>query len=244
MAKKIKTRSQQNTHRVQLPEKQSGPSRAFWQSPILWLVVLPVLVYAKIVFFDFTALDDQFFVIDHAAFNQDLGNLFKVFNQGLFVPKNDIYYRPVFLIDMILENHLFGIKPWGYHLLSLIFHLISVCLLFIFLKRIRIPETPAFLLALFFAVCPVLTQTVAWIPGRNDLLLMIFLLSSLICVIEYFRTREMHLFAAQFITFLLALLTKETAVIFLFSPSLSCGLFFQLKFRRCFPPWHPGFWLY
>ncbi len=215
--------------------RKNEPPVPFWQSPFLWLILVPVILYAKIVFFDFTSLDDQFFVIDHADFNQHLGNIFKVFNQGLFVPKNDVYYRPVFMIDMILENHLFGIRPWGYHLMSLVYHLVSVCLLFIFLKKIRIPETTAFILALFFAVHPVLTQTVAWIPGRNDLILMIFFLLTLIFIIDYFRTSSVWLFVAQFVGFLLSLLTKETAVIIPVISFLVLRYIFSVKTSKMLP---------
>ena len=187
--------------------------RLFLQSPYLWLVIVPLVLYAKIVFFDFTALDDQFFVIDHAGFNQHLGNIFSAFSQGLFVPKNDSYYRPVFLIDMIIENHLFGVSPWGYHLMSLLFHIASVCLLYLFLHRIKLGETPALVLALVFAVHPVLTQTVAWIPGRNDMLLMIFLLTGMIFTINYALRRKWQDFVLQLVFFLLAIFTKETAII-------------------------------
>ncbi|MEI7661294.1 MAG: hypothetical protein WCK34_03820, partial [Bacteroidota bacterium] len=135
------------------------------------------------------------------------------FSRGLFVDTDDIYYRPVFMVDMIVENHLFGTHPWGYHLFSLVFHVLSVVLLFIFLKKIKIPERTALLLALLFSVHPVLTQAVAWIPGRNDLLLMIFFLATLIFATGYYQGSKLYLFAAQFATFLLALFTKETAVI-------------------------------
>jgi tetratricopeptide (TPR) repeat protein len=217
------------------PAKKKDPSRPVWQSPFFWLILLPVVLYIKIVFFDFTALDDQFFVVDQASFNQDSGNLFSVFNRGLFVPQNDVYYRPIFLIDLILENQLFGSKPWGYHLTSLVFHLLSVCLLFVFLKRIRIPEIPALLLALLFSVHPVLTQTVAWIPGRNDLILMIFFLTTLILVIDYCRTPRLVLFIAQFITFLLALLTKETAVAIPVIAILLLRFVFSVRLSKMLP---------
>ncbi|MEI7897506.1 MAG: hypothetical protein WCJ26_10760 [bacterium] len=212
MSKVIETRQSAGKQKKKQQDTRTNPG-PFWKSSFFWLIFVPLILYAKIVFFDFTALDDKFFVVDHASFNEKPGNLATVFNQGLFVPKNDIYYRPIFLADMILENQLFGIKPWGYHLFSLLFHIISVCLLFIFLKKIRVPETPSLLLALLFAIHPVLTQAVAWIPGRNDLILMIFFLATLISVIDYFQKPKGYLLFVQFGTFLLALLTKETAVI-------------------------------
>ncbi len=235
MTKVIQPKRHSKQHLQKPLIKKKEGSKPFWQSPFFWLILLPVALYAKIIFFDFTALDDQFFVIDHAGFNQRLGNIFQVFNQGLFVPKNDIYYRPVFLIDMIIENQFFGIKPWGYHLGSLIFHLTAVCLLFVFLKKIKIPETTALLLALLFSIHPVLTQTVAWIPGRNDLILMIFFLATLILTINFFQTSKVYLIFAQFITFLLALLTKETAVIIPVIAFLLLRFVFSVRISKMMP---------
>ena len=235
MGKANPSRRQQKGEPHKSPVKFKGPAIPVWQSPFFWLILLPVLLYAKIIFFDFTALDDQFFVIDQAAFNHHPGSLAGIFSRGLFVPENDIYYRPVFLVDMIIENHLFGIQPWGYHLTSLLFHLVSVCLLFVFLKKIRIPETASLMLSLLFSIHPVLTQTVAWIPGRNDLILMIFFLATLICVINYYQTKKIYLLIAQFFTFLLALLTKETAVIIPVISVLLLRFVFSVKISRMLP---------
>jgi len=235
MSKAKQVRRQQEPQLIKKPVKQKITLHLIWQSPFFWLILIPLILYIKIIFFDFTALDDKFFVITNAHFNHDFGNLLKVFNQGLFVPKNDSYYRPIFLIDMIFENHLFGIKPWGYHMLSMIFHLTSVCLLFIFLKKIKIPETISLLLALLFSIHPVLTQTVAWIPGRNDLILMIFFLTSLNLVIDYFRTFRISLLLAQFIAFLLAMLTKETAVIIPVISFLLLRFIFSVRISQMIP---------
>jgi len=230
-------------------EKKPAKKEAFlkneklpwWQQPLFWLIVVPLLVYAKIVLFDFTALDDQFFVLEHASFNENFENIFKVFNQGLFVPKNDIYYRPVFLVDMIIENHLFGTSPWGYHMMSLVFHTVSVMLLFIFLKKISVPEFTALISSLIFAVHPVLTQTVAWIPGRNDLILMIFFLTALIFIIDYCKTASYKALVFQFSAFLLALLTKETGVMIPVIALLLIGFHLKLKITKYWPL--PATWI-
>jgi hypothetical protein len=180
--------------------------------PWVWLLVVPVALYARILWFDFTALDDKFFVVEHADFNEDPANIVKSFSRGLFLPENDTYYRPIFLVDMILESQLFGKSPMGFHLFSLLFHVASVFLLFFFFKALKINELPALILTLLFAVHPVLSQTVAWIPGRNDQILMIFTLSGLLFLLWYFETRKILYLCLHSLAFMLALLTKETAV--------------------------------
>jgi hypothetical protein len=180
--------------------------------PWVWLLIIPVALYARILWFDFTALDDKFFVVQNAAFNENPSNIIKSFSSGLFLPENDTYYRPVFQVDIILESQLFGTSPMGFHLFSLLFHVASVFLLFLFFKTLKLNELTAMLLALLFAVHPVLSQTVAWIPGRNDQILMIFTLSGLIFLVRFFETGKFWYVGLHGLAFLFALLTKETAV--------------------------------
>ena len=66
-----------------------------------------------------------------------------------------------------------------------------------------------------FAVHPVLTQAVAWIPGRNDSLLGIFVMSSFICMIKFLERGEKGYLFWHIAFLLLALLTKEAALAFL-----------------------------
>ena len=178
---------------------------------IFLLVAVTFLVYIKVVTLDFTMLDDSIFIRENQPFNSDIHNVPVAFQRGVFSKDNDFYYRPIFLVDFILESRFFGTTVAGYHFSNLIFHIICVLLLYLFLRKLKIPEPHALTLGLIFAVHPVLSQAVAWIPGRNDMLLMIFFLSGLILSINYIQHARWYLFAAQLLCFLLALFTKETA---------------------------------
>jgi hypothetical protein len=65
---------------------------------------------------------------------------------------------------------------------------------------------------MIFLVHPVLTQAVAWIPGRNDSLLAVFILSAFIFLIKYLRDEKPKNFVWALIFFATALFTKESAV--------------------------------
>lgn len=183
------------------------------RNQVLMLIFIPVLVYIQVLSLGFTMLDDTIFIVENQLYNKDLANIVQSFQRGLFNPEQDIYYRPVFLVDFILESRLFGINAAGYHFSNLVFHVLCVVLLFFFLKAVRIKQTDAFILSLFFALHPVLVQAVAWIPGRNDMLLMIFFLASVLLALKYVRKPDWYLLLLQGITMLIALFTKETAVI-------------------------------
>lgn len=180
---------------------------------VLILASLTFLVYSRSLLLEFTKLDDSIFIVENAQYNSDAKNIGVSFQRGLFNPTKDAYYRPLFLVDFIIESHIFGTSPAGYHFTNLLFHILSVTLLFLFLRKIKIPPVDSFLLSLLFAVHPVLTQAVVWIPGRNDMLLMIFFLSSFILFLKYLEKPTPVILLLHSVLLLAALFTKETAII-------------------------------
>jgi hypothetical protein len=61
-------------------------------------------------------------------------------------------------------------------------------------------------------VHPVLTQAVAWLPGRNDSLLAIFVLAAFIFFLNFLHQPKLKYYLGYLLFLFLALLTKETAV--------------------------------
>ena len=180
--------------------------------PVLWLAVIAFIVYCPTFSFGFTELDDSIFIRDFQSYNENLGNLITSFHRGLFDAVKDPYYRPLFLDSMVI-NYLFsGQNIMGYHIVNVLLHMASVVLLYQVLVRCKINEFQSFLLAIIFTVHPVLSQAVAWIPGRNDTLLAVFAFSFLVCAIDYQNKSKPGQLALSALFLLLAFFTKETAV--------------------------------
>jgi protein O-mannosyl-transferase len=182
--------------------------------PMLWLALAALVVYFPTFFFGFTELDDSIFIREFHAYNEDLRNLVTSFQRGVFDALRDPYYRPLFLDSMILNYQISGNGQSiaSYHVINVLLHIGNVLLLFSLFRKLGIRQLYAFLLTLIFAVHPVISQAVAWIPGRNDTMLAIFTLPFLLFAIDYAnngRTRELVL-SGLFLV--LALFTKETAV--------------------------------
>ncbi len=81
-------------------------------------------------------------------------------------------YRPVTTLSYLLNYSVFGNQqnPFGYHLLNLLLHCLNVILVYLLAKRfIRSAWLPE-LIAMAWAVHPVLTESVTNIVGRADLL--------------------------------------------------------------------------
>ena len=180
--------------------------------PALWLALAAVVVYLTSLSFGYTDLDDSIFIRDFQAYNEDLHNLIASFGRGLFDAAKDPYYRPLFSDAMILNYQLGGTNIASYHVVNILLHMAAVILLYKLFRKLEIKELTAFILALVFAVHPVLSQAVAWIPGRNDTLLAIFVLSFFLFAIDYSNNGKMKDLALSATFLLLAFFTKETAV--------------------------------
>lgn len=184
-------------------------------NPYIFLCAVGVLLYAKTFVFGFTYLDDHVLVLNNIPFLSDLGNMVQAFSQDVFFMTNGTtaYFRPLLTISFMPEAMLGKALPFFYHLGNVLIHLVAVCLAFAVFVKLKFSKRVSLLLALIFLVHPALTQAVAWIPGRNDSLLAIFVLASFYHLLNFVdaEKRESVVWAASF--FLLALLTKETAIV-------------------------------
>ncbi len=180
--------------------------------PTIWLGLAVIVVYFPTLFFGYTELDDSIFIRENAQYNQDLSNIITSFQRGLFNETDDIYYRPLFSVSMILNYQLSGIDIKSYHLINILLHLCCIIFVFHLLLALELKSRNAFILSLIFAIHPVLSQAVTWIPGRNDTLLALFLFPFMIGVINFSKSGQGKWLLLQSAFFLGALFTKETAV--------------------------------
>jgi protein O-mannosyl-transferase len=190
------------------------PGEIAISKPLLWLALAVVVMYFFSFSFGLTELDDSIFIRNFHDYNENLQNLFTSFQRGLFDPTKDPYYRPLFMDSMLLNYHLadHGESLVSYHVINVLLHLLSVILIYKLFLKLNIKELPAFFLSLLFAIHPVLSQAVAWIPGRNDTLLAIFTFSFFLFCIDYSANGKIKSLLLSCLFLLLAFFTKETAV--------------------------------
>ncbi len=170
-------------------------------------------MYLPSVFFGITRLDDYVFIVRLQHYNSHLSGLFTSFTRGVF-GFNDNYYRPIFLDSLILNARLLSGSVMSFHIVNVLLHALAVTLLFRLFLRLHVLQWQAFVLGLVFAVHPVLTQAVAWIPGRNDTLLAVFGFSFLLRAIAYTETHKVVDLVLSVLFFLLTLFTKESGIFF------------------------------
>lgn len=177
---------------------------------VMVALLLPaILVYFKSVKYDFTTLDEQWLILKNADLAKGWIAFRDAFSKSLF----GLYYRPLLVGSILLDYKMGALSPYIYHLTNLFLHLVSVLLLYKFLRLNNVSMRAAFVFSVLFSVHPVLLQAVAWVPGRNDSLLFIFSFASFISLLMYFRTPQVKLIIAHYVFFVCALFTKETAIV-------------------------------
>lgn len=181
--------------------------------PYLLIALVIVAIYGQTVGFDYSNHDDIELLQQKAGYLGNPGNILRAFTTDVVWGHQDVYYRPLLTLSFMVDSWIGGVRPAAFHLGNVFLHLLAVCLLYAFLRDLGTGQLPSLLASLIFAVHPVLVQAVAWIPGRNDSLLTALVLASFLCYLEYARQGRARWGLGQAGLFLLALLTKETAVL-------------------------------
>ncbi|HKR06639.1 MAG TPA: tetratricopeptide repeat protein [Bacteroidia bacterium] len=200
-----------------ISKSQGGFIETIFNYPYLLIILFPIACFGRTIFFEFLNYDDQLFIVENKKLISDFSNVSKVFSTGIwsfihFVSTYD-YYRPFLILSMMADAQMGGSSPVIYHLSNLLYHVIACLLVYRLFIKINIKKKSSLLLTLLFSVHPIVTQAIAWIPGRNDTLLAIFILASFINFIKYIETEKIVFLVFHFVFFFFGLLTKETAVL-------------------------------
>lgn len=179
----------------------------------LVIIIVGLILYSWTILFDFSYFDDNVLILDNYHIISNPSNLGKLFTEDVFFSDNNFYYRPLLNLSLMFDAQISGIYPWFYHFSNVFFHILAAILLLLVLQKLGASKLRALWLALFFLIHPALVQAVAWIPGRNDSLLAIFILSCFLFFLKFLESPRILNYLMTLFFFALALFTKEAAVI-------------------------------
>ena len=94
----------------------------------------------------------------------------------------EAHYWPIMYTAFWLEHKLWGLAPFGYHLVNVLLYMVNVLLVWRLLRCLAVPG--AWAVAAVFAVHPMHVESVAWIIGRKDLLSGLFYMAAALCWIR------------------------------------------------------------
>ncbi len=223
--------------------------------------IIHIIILCLIVFFSYAnTLQNDFFgddekLITYNTFYTSWSNVPRLFQKGTPTTNREEYsfayevvdrgpinasFRVLDKITFFFDYQLWGKRPFGYHLENVIIHIFNVVVLYLILLRI-FSSNVSFFAAFLFGIHPVMSEPVATVCYRGDLLATFFVLLSFYGWLRFscdFRIRKYYW--ASLIFFFLALLTKESTaplpVFILFYAWIYNKEKFVLKYQL-------GFWI-
>src|ERR1051325_10789331 len=160
--------------RVPSPRRESVPVRK--HDGLFWFIGAGLAVSTLAVFWavqqnDFVNLDDQVYVTDNEHVR---GGLTWENVRWAFGNLEAGFWHPLTWLSIILDCQLYGLKPGGHHLTSLLLHATNVVLLFAVLRRLTGAAWRSAFVAALFALHPLHVESVAWVSERKDVLSALF----------------------------------------------------------------------
>ena len=248
-------RGNQGRHEKKSDSSQELPSKGSLKTnssirmfiPILILALVSFAVYFNTLYNGFV-YDDNGQIVEN-PWIRNIKHLPDIFSKSVWSfqasPSMSNYYRPLMHVIALVNYHVFGLKPWGFHLVNILFHVGNTLLVyFITLKLFVMPPDKSalasktqgrsdsliqlpFIAALLFAVHPIHTEAVAWIGSITEISYTFFYLLSLYFYMQYRTNGNKYYYPVSLSAFSLALLCKEPAVTLLI-----IIITYDLAFRR------------
>lgn len=177
------------------------------------LIILGLLIYAPCASGKFI-WDDHGLIKDNTAIKgwSNLPQLLRT-DFGAGSGSSSVYYRPLQTIIHLAGYAVWRENPLGFHLLSILTHILAAILFYFLLLYIFHHQVFSFIASLLFLSFPVNTEAVCYISGLSDPLVTVFLLLGMIFYLRNLSiTSKRHHFLAL-LSFVLALGAKENAVV-------------------------------
>jgi protein O-mannosyl-transferase len=120
-------------------------------------------------------------------------------------------YYPLTLTSFWVEHRLWGLNPLPYHLVNVALHAANAFLIFLVLRRLRIPL--AWLAAMLWVLHPVNAESVAWITELKNTQSGLFFFLSILCFLRFDADKKRSWYALALACGFAAMLSKPSTVV-------------------------------
>lgn len=126
---------------------------------------------------------------------------------------SDDVYRPLQTFSYLIDNSVWKGNLIGYHLTNILLHILVSLAIYWLILLLFDNRMLAWFTSVLFIVHPVQTEAVSYISGRGDLLSALFMLLCAIFYIIQIGKQSRRLFIIMLLSYTLAILGKENAII-------------------------------
>ena len=175
----------------------------------LFLVVSIVAVFWQVRTHEFLKYDDQIYVTDNPPVKAGLTLKGVIW---AFSATHAGHWHPLTWLSHMLDCQLYGLKPAGHHLTSLLLHIVNTLLLFLVIKRMTGALWGSSFVAALFALHPLRVESVAWAAERKDVLNTFFWMLTMWAYVRYVERPGLNRYLLVLLWFVLGLLSKPMLV--------------------------------
>ncbi len=185
---------------------------------VLFLAVIILGLYWRTLDYPFIWDDEAFFrnnplFVERIPFSSGLKMSY--FSEQLGWKVRDHYYRPVLTASFMLENKIWGIHNVTLRATNLAIFLLALIFLYSFLRNQTQKGYFPEITTLLFALNPLNIDNIVWVVGRADLLFLLWGILAFFFLDLAIRKKTILFWLASSLFYLLALFSKETAILFL-----------------------------
>ncbi len=195
------------------PEAESGQNEQ--QSRIAWAIAFGTFfLFVRIIANDFINVDDMPYILVNPNVNKGLSL------QGIWWALTSVTYwfwHPITWISHMVDVTVFGMRPWGHHLVTVLLYSASSAFVFLALDRLTRNRWASALATLIYVWHPLRVESVAWAAERKDVLSVLFWMIGLWFYAPYARTGDKKSYWRSVVSMLCAIASKPTAVTFPFA---------------------------
>jgi Tfp pilus assembly protein PilF len=179
----------------------------------LALAILTFITFWSLKDCGFVSLDDNVYVYENADVQSGLNwNSIKQAFSPELAEKKSGFWHPVTWLSLMLDNQIFGLNPFGYHLINLLFHVMNTILLFLIFRRMTKTIWPSAFVACLFAIHPLHVESVAWIAERKDVLSTFFWMLTMGAYSYYVEHPGFRRYSLVLLFFVLGLMAKPMLI--------------------------------
>jgi tetratricopeptide (TPR) repeat protein len=175
----------------------------------LILCTVTAVIYYRAAYFPFCVVDDNDYVIGNTYIREGLS-----FNsiKWAFTTIHANNWHPLTWLSLMMDSRLFGLNPMGFHIMNVVFHIITTALVFLLFNSMTGALWRSAFVAALFALHPLHVESVAWIAERKDVLSALFWMLTLLFYTRYVRQGRRSNYFSALAVFALGLMAKPMLV--------------------------------
>ena len=213
-----------------------NPNRKATVWTIMIIVVTCFLLYGQSLSNGYN-IDDDYVCENHQLVQQGIKGIPEIFASRYNNSGGVMFgYRPVTIAVYAIEYQIFGESPAIGHFFNIIYYIIVCIILFFFLRNLlktkfasTIPVLPI-IATVIFMTHAIHTEVVLSLKNREEILCLIFCLSSAMLALRYYDKRRIIDIVFAIVLLGIGFLTKESAIVFLAITPLSI-IFFRTDIK-------------